>query len=918
MSKCKPPKISRPKNPKHGYCRISFKPDLAVFSMERLNDEFVSLLHRRAHDAAACTRPSVRVSFNGKNLPSKGGFESYCELFIGPKKEAPRVFFRPNERWEVCVAASADGFQAISFVNGVHTALGGTHVEHVVAPLTRRVAETLQGKVKGATIRPAHVREKLMLFVNATLVNPTFSSQTKEMCTLKVSLFGNTCDVPDEVVGKVVSKLGIAEAIVAKAREREAKTLSRTDGNKTGVIRGIPKLEDANKAGGRRSSECTLLVVEGDSARAFAMAGLSVVGRDLYGVFALRGKILNCRDAPIKAIAENKEIANLKQILGLREGHKYKSLSELRYGRVMLLTDADCDGTHIRARFLNFVEFGWPELIELGFAWHLRTHVVKAFKNSQTRAFFTERQYREWAQTSEARGTWRIKFLKGLGTSTAKDAKDIFSNMSKVTYTTDPGAAAAMQLAFQKARANDRKRWIVEAIAKPAPEPVGERVTLSEMVDTELVNYSIANVRRSIPSAIDGLKPSTRKIVHVSIKRNVREEFKVAQLAAAVAEGSAYHHGEESLSGAIINLAQTFVGSNNLNLLEPVGMFGTRLANGKDSAAPRYLFTHLTKAALCAFHPADAPLLTYLEENGKAIEPAYFVPTVPLILLNGASGIGTGFSTYVPNHALEDVIANIRAMLQGLDPVEMHPSWAGFKGTVRATEKGEYVVSGVYERIDSSRIRITELPVGTSIDAYKAFLESDKLGARSIKNDCTDAVVDFTVEFSTGRLEAILPDIERELCLTRKLSTNNMHLFDSNGHIRRFETVTDILREFFGVRLSLYERRLLHLIRQKEEELAACSYRALFVTSVLDGGVRLLKAKVADVRADMSAAGIPETYHQRFMSLPLSSLTADEVERLLAAKEALVSALDLLKGKTAPALWEEDLLELERARKIGA
>jgi DNA topoisomerase-2 len=374
MSVTKPPKITRPKNPKSGYCKITFTPDLANFSLQSLDDDFVKLLHRRAFDAAACTRPGVRVAFNGKNLSSKGSFESYCDLFIGSKKETPRVFFQPNDRWQVCLAASREGFKSISFVNGVATSGGGTHVEHVVSVLCRRVADLIQAKAKGSlVIRPAFVRERLMVFVNTTLVNPTFSSQTKEVCTLKTGLFGITCEVDDEVAAKVVSKLGITEAILAKAKEREAKSLSRTDGSKTSIIRGIPKLEDANKADGRKSADCTLLVVEGDSARAFAMSGLSVVGRDLYGVFALRGKILNCRDASVRAIAENSEIGSLKQILGLKEGYKYKSLSELRYGRVMLLTDADCDGTHIRALFLNFVEFGWPELIEVRTFGHICT-----------------------------------------------------------------------------------------------------------------------------------------------------------------------------------------------------------------------------------------------------------------------------------------------------------------------------------------------------------------------------------------------------------------------------------------------------------------------------------------------------------------------------------------------------------------
>lgn len=364
MSITKAPKITRPKNPKSGYSKVTFKPDLGSFAIDSISEDFVKLIHRRAFDAAACTRDGVRVSFNGEVLSCKSGFDGYCDLFIGPKRETPRVSFS-NDRWQVCVAASNEGFRSVSFVNGVATTNGGTHVEYIVGQLCRRVADALQPKAKGATVRPALVRERLLVFVSATLVNPTFSSQTKETCTLRSSLFGSTCDIGDETISKVVGKLGIAEAIIARAKERETKALSRTEGSKTSVIRGIPKLEDANRAGGKRSADCTLFVVEGDSARAFAISGLSVVGRDLYGVFALRGKILNCRDASIKAISENSEIASLKQILGLKEGHKYKSLSELRYGRVMLLTDADCDGTHIRALFLNFVELGWPELIEV-------------------------------------------------------------------------------------------------------------------------------------------------------------------------------------------------------------------------------------------------------------------------------------------------------------------------------------------------------------------------------------------------------------------------------------------------------------------------------------------------------------------------------------------------------------------------
>lgn len=305
-------------------------------------------------------------------------------------------------------------------------------------------------------------------------------------------------------------------------------------------------------------------------------------------------------------------------------------------------------------------------------------------------------------------------------------------------------------------------------------------------------------------------------------------------------------------------------------------------------------------------------------EDGKQIEPTHFLPIVPMVLINGAAGIGTGFSTYVPNHSLEDVIANVRRLLAGLDPEPMVPSWTGFAGAVECLGENDFSVRGAWERIKDTSVRVTELPIGTSIDAYKAFLESDKSGVQRFDNNSTDVSIDFTLHFEKERLEAVLPDIEKEMGLKRKISCSNMHLFDKSGHIRRFETTADILREFFSVRLDMYGRRLRHLIGAKEEELAACTYRSLFVSKVLEGSIRLLNAKRVDVRADMGAVGLPPPHHDRLLSMPLSSLTQDEVQRLESEKEALEHELASLKQKDAALLWEEDLRSLERACGIGA
>lgn len=320
-------------------------------------------------------------------------------------------------------------------------------------------------------------------------------------------------------------------------------------------------------------------------------------------------------------------------------------------------------------------------------------------------------------------------------------------------------------------------------------------------------------------------------------------------------------------------------------------------------AAPRYLHTFLTPAALAIFRADDTPLLKHLAEDGKQIEPENFVPVVPVVLLNGAAGIGTGFSTYVPNHSLHDVVGNIRALLRGAQPSEMVPSWAGFKGSVEVDGK-DVVVRGVWERV-GEKIRVTELPIGVSIDSFKAFLESEKSGVRSFDNNCTDETVDFTLE---GREDC--EDLEKELGLRKRLSTANMHLFDANGCIKRFDSALHILCEFFPVRLALYGRRLQHLISSKEDELDACSHRALFISGVIEGRIRLLRASKAEVRTDMVAAGLPGASFDRLLALQVSALTSEEVDRLIETIKRLENELMALRKKDGPTLWEEDLAAL--------
>ena len=271
-------------------------------------------------------------------------------------------------------------------------------------------------------------------------------------------------------------------------------------------------------------------------------------------------------------------------------------MSSLRYGSIMIMTDQDHDGSHIKGLIINFIHHFWPSLLKLeGFIKEFVTPIIKVTKGPQTiQSFFTIPEYENWA-TDKNLKQFKIKYYKGLGTSTTKEAKEYFNAIAdhqiEFEYH-DNDDDEHIKLAFAKALADKRKEWL------ETYDPVNTFVDHSQptlrykdFVNKELILFSVADCARSIPSICDGLKPGQRKIIFACFKRKLTSEIKVAQLSGYVAEHSAYHHGEVSLQTTIVSLAQRFVGSNNINLLMPNGQFGTRVAGGKDAASARYIFT---------------------------------------------------------------------------------------------------------------------------------------------------------------------------------------------------------------------------------------------------------------------------------------------------------------------------------------
>ncbi len=733
-----PPEISDYK--KDSFTQITFEPDLRQFKMEKLDNDIISLMKKRVYDMAGITNKKVKVYLNEELIEVENFFD-YVDMYISTSSkdeevEKIKVTDRPHERWEVAISLSEGQFQQVSYVNSIATTKGGTHVNYVTEMITSYVQEAIKKKNKKLTVKPHQIKQHLWVFVNCLIENPTFDSQTKESMTLKSSNFGSNFELSEKFL-KEILKTGIVDHCLSYAKTREELKINKqlnAGVKKTGRLLGIPKLEDANKAGTRGSMDCILILTEGDSAKSLAMAGIEVVGRDLYGVFPLKGKLLNVREASSNQILKNDEIQNLMKIIGLNTNKIYEDVRSLRYGSIMIMTDQDHDGSHIKGLIINFIHHFWPSLIKLnGFLKEFITPIIKASNGRTVKCFYTIPEYKNWVESLGQQGTknWKIKYYKGLGTSTDKEAQEYFSEIdrNKIEFKyDDPTDDNSIDLAFNKKKTEDRKNWLANYDPQvDFQETNYTKITYRDFINKEFILFSMSDNHRSIPSLCDGLKPSERKILYSCFKRKLKEEIKVAQLVGYVSEHSAYHHGEASLSGTIVAMAQNFVGSNNVNLLQPLGQFGTRNQGGKDHASSRYIFTNLSKTTRHLFNPNDDPLMENIIEEGQKIEPHYYLPIIPMILVNGADGIGTGWSTNIPCFNPREICENIKTKINNRKFFEMKPWYKGFLGKIekseKQTEKLTYIVSGEWEWIDDKTLKIVEIPIKFWTKNFKENLE---------------------------------------------------------------------------------------------------------------------------------------------------------------------------------------------------
>lgn len=937
MRNSQPHKITHPKT-KNGYTEVSWIPDFEKFKMVSYDPSILSVIYCQVLNAAMVTK--IPIWLNGKKIHFKSLID-YAKCFDG----AGDVF---EQKQYICLRSSdsevvltclpetspTQEFEHIAFVNGVHNKDGGVHVDGWSEEIFRPIVQKLN-KPSKPQITIKDVKKYFRIFINSTVPNPKFSSQSK-------TRFVGPCvtvDVNDRNITAIM-KWNCIESIRDIIRSKELLSLKKTE-KRSKVFKKIPGYDPANNAGTKHSKDCTLILCEGLSAKTYAVVGIDVgangrKGRDWFGIYPLRGKLLNVRNASTSSTANNKEITDMTQALGLRHGIDYtkdENFDQLNYGKIMIMTDADVDGTHIKGLILNFIHHLFPSLLKRNHAFveSMQTPIVKIFSSRNEMTFYTEDDFHNYMAQHTSQKP-RVKYYKGLGTSSDQEVRDTFGK-KVVQFTHNAQCEGTINKAFHGKFANDRKLWLEAYDPKPIPQyscvdPVCS-MPVDEFIDNDLIKFSIDDCGRSIPNILDGLKNSHRKILYAAFLKPLSasgKSMKVAQFSGYVAEKTNYHHGEQCLQSTIIGMAQDFPGSNNLPLFLRDGQFGTRLHGGKDAASPRYIFTKLMPYTRTLFPQEDDCLFEQINDDGDLVEPKYYTPILPMILINGCTaGIGTGWSCSVPQYNPLDIINCIKIWLdkntiieeteEGIVSLipELVPWYKDWVGTIKKVDDHKFESFGIMERKkvrQQTIVTVTELPIGLWTEKFKEHLEDllEQKKIKSMKNYSKPRKVHFEIVES--------PDNELSidsLKLKTYINLSNMVLFNQEQKIKKFDMIDDMIEYFCKIRYDFYIKRKASQLKSLRETLKWLRNKARFLEEINDNTLQIHNRPENDIidemtekQYDKKSDGSSQSFDY-LLNQNIRSLTRDKLEKLKKDIADLVAQIDALEATPESQLWINDL-----------
>lgn len=429
------PKIKRSKV---NHTEISYLPDYEKFGLEGLDEPHYRLIQKRVIDVAGCN-PNIRVFFNDEEIKIKS-FEDYVKYYKSD------YFFETNKdkTWSISVAPSDEGFQQVSFVNTTDTYDGGTHVDYVLNQILSQMREYFQKKHK-VDVKPSELKNHMVIFLNATVVNPSFSSQTKEKLITEIKDFGFTYEVPEKLI-KSILKSEIVQSILDWVNQKKLADESKLERELNKNLSKI-KVEKLIDAKSKDRNKCSLGIYEGDSA---SSSFRKYRDSNTMGAFSLKGKFINTSDISTKKLMENTEALNLMAALGLKLGQV--DLKSLRYGQILFYCDADTDGNSIVGLLINFLNKYWPSLFTNNIVYKVETPILVAISKKDKKnkiLFYTQNEYNEWIKSEKVQN-WEIKYKKGLAALVDDEYDKIINNPKLTLITKDDLADEFLDIWFGK------------------------------------------------------------------------------------------------------------------------------------------------------------------------------------------------------------------------------------------------------------------------------------------------------------------------------------------------------------------------------------------------------------------------------------------------------------------------------------
>ena len=946
-------------NDKTGYTCVKWIPDFKRFGMKGYTDDVLRLLYKYVIDIAMTTR--VPVFLNGERIPVKNLFD-YAQMYL--QEETIEKIHISTKNYEVVLLPNYEGeHRVISFVNGAYTPSGGVHVEAwseeifrpLVAKFNKKNSTTKQGKT--VSTRPQvnikDVKQFFYLFVSITIRNPEFESQSK----FRLEGPEVTASFPQSKVNDIY-KWQTSEMIEDVINTRELSQFKKSTTKKRGYVK-VDKLTSANYEGTKRANECILIICEGDSAKTYATTGIDIgvygkTGRNYFGILPLTGKCLNVRKAKIKQITENKVITGLINSMGLRYGVDYtcdKDFNTLRYGKIMLLCDADVDGLHIAGLILNFLHTLFPSLFkrEEPFIFNMNTPIAKIPSLKKSGIFFDEREYNEFMITNNHKH--KAKYYKGLGTSSRTEVKETFGQ-KLIEFIPDDNMDADMIKVFHndKGLSDKRKKWLADY------DPTGykqfdngpgiSRMTVSDFLNHYMIQFSLADCERNIPNLMDGLKQSQRKVLYGCLKRKLKSDMKVASLAGYITEHTKYHHGEVSLQDTIKGMAACYTGGNNLPLLARSGEMGSRIAGGKDSASARYVETHLEEITRLVIHECDDCLLNTVIDDGVVVEPEFYVPCIPMVLANPCkAAIGTGWSSTIPGFNPLVLITCIKTWLDnggcaGDDEgnstfPNLVPWYRGFKGTIEQIESNKFMSHGIIERINQNTVAVTELPIGMWTEDFESMLQDmkaekdpKKMKIKSFRINYTVSEIYFEIDEADGFTCG-----KNNLKLSKPINTSKMVLFNEKHRLQKFDSPDEIIDQFCRVKYEYIVKRKARLLKDWGIDLKLNQTRKRFITEIINKDLIIFQRDEEDVITDMETSGYykntkgddsdetevsnddkkRERGYDYLLKMHMRSFTKNKTNEIQKDIDRLDKMIDNLKNTSEKKLWLNDIKVFEQA-----